>query len=216
MAIFNTVYGGEKKWKPWANTIAYYPLNSTTTVNDMSGNNRNLTNNWATFGTYQWISCVYWNANMQRLTTPSLGQVKTISFWTNWSWVEASTWSLYSVLFSWNKVWTLLYFNSQSKMRLYDTTTDLDTTTYKTNQWYHITVVYDNIAKMYINWVLDLQWTNTPVLWTDLIYLFRFYWTWTTLDWYSWWMSELILENKARTAQEVLNYYNLTKSNYGL
>jgi hypothetical protein len=39
-------------WKPWANTLAYYPLETDT--KDYSWNNRNLTNSWITFDGGVW------------------------------------------------------------------------------------------------------------------------------------------------------------------
>jgi hypothetical protein len=38
----------------------------------------------------------------------------------------------------------------------------------------------------------------------------------TNTQWYQSYMSDFILESKARTAQEISNYYNKTKSNYWL
>jgi hypothetical protein len=40
--------------------------------------------------------------------------------------------------------------------------------------------------------------------------------SWTTPKYMTWYMSDLIVENKARTAEETANYYNSTKSNYWL
>ena len=46
-------------WKPWANTVAYYPLKED--ANDYSGNNRNGTASNVNFTTLNWIECAYFN-----------------------------------------------------------------------------------------------------------------------------------------------------------
>ena len=60
-------YIGEAPRSPWSSTIAYYPLNSSTTVNDMSGNGYTLTNDWASFWTYGWVDCAYFGAKLLTL-----------------------------------------------------------------------------------------------------------------------------------------------------
>ena len=60
-------YIGEypERWQPWANTVAYYPLTSTTTVNDLSGNGYTLSTHdtLPTFWIYQWVDCASFNSN---------------------------------------------------------------------------------------------------------------------------------------------------------
>jgi hypothetical protein len=216
MAIFNTVYGGERKWKPWANTVAYYPLTSTTTVNDMSGNNRNLTNNWATFWTYQWISCVYWTARRQRINTPSLNWVKTISLWTNWSGNYANSNSNFSVIYADEQATALAYRKyNDYKFQFYDGVENL-INSYITNQRYNLVVTFDGTAKIYINWQLLWQGTNAVQNTGWIFYFMRWVWTGDTADGYLWWISNIVLENKVRTDQEISDYYNQTKWNYWL
>lgn len=51
-------------WQPWANTIAYYPLTSTSTVNDTSWNSNTLTNNSSvTFGVNAGVDCASFNGS---------------------------------------------------------------------------------------------------------------------------------------------------------
>ena len=79
--LFNSVYGGKWwwGWKPWANTIAYYPL--TANANDYSGNWYNATNSGVTFSETNWW---YFSAVKNRIELPSMtiGNVFTISVWT--------------------------------------------------------------------------------------------------------------------------------------
>ena len=62
---------------------------------------------------------------------------------------------------------------------------------------------------LYINWQQVKQvsagsWTRLP------------YWAIVWANGSNWDMSNIIFENKARTAQEVSNYYNITKWKYWL
>ena len=54
-------------WTPWANTIAYYPLNSTYTNTDQSWNNRNGTTTWSL--SYDSISCQFTSGNYISIPT---------------------------------------------------------------------------------------------------------------------------------------------------
>ena len=200
------------KWHPWANTIAYYPLKEDT--NDYSWNSRNLTNSWATFWTYQWISCVYWTARAQWINTPSLNWVKTISLWTNWSGNYTNSNSNFSVIYADGQATSLAYRKyNDYKLQFYDGAYNL-INSYITNQRYNLVVTFDGTAKIYINWQLLWQRTNTVQYTWWIFYFMRWVWTGDTIDGYLWGMSNIILEDKTRTAQEVAKYYNSTKWNY--
>ena len=84
--------------------------------------------------------------------------------------------------------------------------------------WELWTMTYDNTvwAKFYRNWVYEDSFSNTNNLRNDSLPTF----IWATnpytdqyLDGY---LSDVIIEDKARTAQEITDYYNFTKSNYWL
>ena len=82
--------------------------------------------------------------------------------------------------------------------------------------WYYVTAVQEwNTVKGYLNWVLKWESTTrpnqTPTWWS----LWAVHET-THSDKYIWYMSDVILEDKARTAQEISDYYDFTKSNYWL
>jgi hypothetical protein len=84
------------------------------------------------------------------------------------------------------------------------------------NQWVYAVVTYDGSSmKIYKNWVLntsaspsyDISWDTNPLkIWA--------YWN-SSYCFYGY-MSEIIIENKIWSAQEVANYYNQTKSLYGI
>lgn len=211
-------------WQPWVNTIAYYPLTSTTTTSDMSWNWYNLTNNWMVFGTYHWVSCAYkgkhYKATATVTTAPTWNAARTYSFWCynenttidssdiEWYIVhgnlstnnmvligasEGGSWKDFiSQRGSWKQFWVSLR-----------------------GQWVYNCVVYNGSTfYWYRNWTLLDTWTYTinttwysfiiggnPLNWRDVL---------------AWTFSEVILENKARTATEASDYYNNTKSSYWL
>ena len=100
----NKIYVGTQQvrpvWKPWSNTIAYYPLTSTTTVNDMSGNNRNLTNHSVSFNTYDWVNCAYFNGSSQYLNQDSVNMWLFSGSLTVSSWIKG-TWAITTSIWYW-------------------------------------------------------------------------------------------------------------------
>jgi hypothetical protein len=222
------VYVGATKvrpswWKPGANTIAYYPLTSTSTVNDQSGNNYNLTNNWSvTFGTQWWVDCATFSWSNYLSRTSSLftwNPTFTYNVWLRQTSTHSSTenivaiWSGYStnsfimwIKSSWNILYTWWWTN------------DRDTWyTPPLNTWINLWVTYaSNVIRVYINWTQIFSDTLTsftiPSTSTNI-------WTW--VGWSSspkfiWNMSNTIFENKQWTATEISDYYNWTKSKYWL
>ena len=211
---------------PWVNTIAYYPLNSTTTVNDMSGNNRNLTNNNVTFWTNAGVSCAYFNGSNGSLTTTSLTTATmttnhTISLWFNrisgeWGLstnVPISWWNGYNMYINthWSTQVEVMYNGGTQFYSNYPT---------NAGTWHLVTYTHnsDNQVVLYVDWEQKTSWTKWFGIgnaWRLCLWAIWFYNENPKL-FYNWYISNFIIENKARTAQEVTDYYNLTKSNYGL
>lgn len=219
-------------WKPWANTIAYYPLTTSTTTSDMSGNNRNLTQvDNSTFWTYLWVNCVYvyWNTQSwfhclynRNVNNQTLWNKFTVSFWGSrlnqnnnsimcWMWWINGSWNWYNI-----------YWNSSTVENEVLNNWSINKITYSKTisvwEWYLYTAVYDNWnSKLYVDWVLWASWNYT--VWTiNVIWVWITFGTQTTgysYQW-NWYLSNYILENKARTAADVVNYYNSTKWNYWL
>ena len=82
-------------------------------------------------------------------------------------------------------------------------------------RYYLVAVIKDNVSYSYINWNLihSQSYSNSATSWNLFLngtgnYSSNYYTSWR--------ISELIIENKARTATEISNYYNWTKANYGL
>ena len=217
-------------WRPGANTIAYYPLTSTSTISDMSGNGRNLTQNWnSDFWTYLGVDCVYvhWsNGSWFRcLTTQSItNSVLWNSFTLVFRWARETSKELWCA-FGWKDgKWNGLNYaanNSNIKMELQNnwsvnSLTATPTTT--ANQWNLFVAVYDNwTEKWYKDWTEIMNGSYT-------VGTINVFWIWcgfwTQSSWYTYqhngYVSNVIIENKVRTADEILAYYNQTKSLYGI
>ena len=230
--VQNIYIGEYKGWKPWSNTLAYYPLNWN--LNDYSWNNRNLTWSWVTYTSWwkgqvavfsSWATAYYQNNSIFNISQPF-----TYSLWCQTTYVPNSSYGgRYKIAiaigiqngttiathdkdlwFGKGGIWAYNYYNDLQYCFGWSA---------NINTWYHIVYTQDSSnQKVYLNWTL--VWTHS---------------CWWSYTWYtdarlilakqinddnrypfSWSMSEVIMENKARTAEQVLNYYNLTKSNYWL
>lgn len=218
------VYIWTDEWAPWANTVAYYPLNSTTTVNDMSWNNKNLTNyNNVPFWTYQWVSCASFNGSSQYL-----GLWAKFTLWNTYtvlSWYWHNSWNNGMVYCQWASsslypsLW-LWYWVNSSKVSVHSWTGGSNTritSTVSSNNWKWVLWVFvfnNGTARLYENNTQTVSGSlSAPWTWWENFYV----WMWRA--WYNYFsglISNLIIENKARTAQEISNYYNSTKSKYWL
>ena len=218
------VYLWNNEWLPWENTIAYYPLDSNTTVNDASRNNRNLTNNGTTFWVYQWVDSGYINGNMYFtwISTPSNITINIrynlrhksenyhLIAWLRYGVSNTNAyWLLMTGEFAgrpnWQWFW-IQYNNSSTADNYYWLTNWMISTEWV---WYNWVLTYDwATLKIYTNWVLSTSASSSMSNARDTIML--------------WWspensqvnLSNVIFEDKVRTADEISNYYNSTKANY--
>ena len=80
--------------------------------------------------------------------------------------------------------------------------------------WYNRVFKYDwTTATVYKDWTVanssifveQVLWWDGTAIWYNSFVNWR-YWLW--------YLSEIILENKVRTAQEIQDYYDQTKANY--
>ena len=208
-------------WTPWSNTIAYYPLTAGTTTNDLSGNWKNLTKSWSTaFWTYWGVSC----ASMSwYLYNWSLSWTLTTLTMSCWFWEEPKSWNYY--LMMWLKSWTS-WTDTNNLFFMYEWEGRPSGTWFGLQYWESWSINSWTATSKWVwhNWVITWDWSvikayldGTQVATRNRT---------TAVDRNTiriWWgnyaytyMSECIFENKARTAQEIQNYYNLTKSNYWL
>ena len=212
-------------WQPWANTVAYYPLTSTTTVNDQTNNWHDWTNNWVAFGTYAGVDCAYFDRSSY-ISVPDSPELRwwdayTISLWYNYDGNGVTAIDFYS---KWKDTATGRMLNRV----ILGSNPYLQTTMCASNEiggymsssvisWWHNWLVVRSAPNtlLYIDGQLAFSWTQTSSYTnTDAVLIWAGT-NWSTTDYYvSWHMSNVIVENAARTAQEILDYYNNTKSNY--
>lgn len=208
-----------KQWRqPWANTLLYLPLNSTDTYTDQSWNNVQTTNNWVTFWTYQWVDCWYFSsAHIQVdpftypsditilcrcycFSTDSDGKIIDARDWNSNNFITAfenspvnvymSTSNYIRILWDYKNRWVLCAFSS-------------------TNNSQYIRILGDNLD-------LNNTWTDTYSSFTPIyINIWNEWDNWASRHFY-WWMSNLIVENKVWTDQEIEDYFSQTKSLYGI
>ena len=216
-------------WRqPWVNTIAYYPLDSTNTVNDLSWNNYTLTNSWSVaFGENQWVDCAWftswgsssWSRGLYRTTdtilTPQNSDL-TFLVWL-YKWSETMYYNPRIVGRYGSSIFT---YASRSKISVWDSTSYWVTP--DNWAWFLFGCAYNFENKtwaFYKNWVLQNTQTNSTIAGNTN--------QWIVIgtrdnlgkgygDKWSGWMSELIVENKEWVAQMFLDYFNENKSKYWL
>ena len=201
MPIINLIYNAPQRWKPWANTLAYFPLKDN--QNDVMGNytlpltwtqqtlwytfnkswNQDITvNSSQRFCSYRVkINSYYWNA---QLLTPCV-------WWPQYNFNHSSA--------DFTKRFEAFYWSTRVLL------SDQVPTT--TNTWYHFALWWDGTKILcYLNWNKVAEATNSLNTGTTCKFIQNLNIT----------LSELIYESAARTAQEIQDYYDQTKANYWL
>jgi hypothetical protein len=213
MVIMNLVYGVNWWWgwwwQPWANTIAYYPLETDT--NDYSWNGYNLTPSNITYTTLSsWLKVATFNGSNSKAQTFSFYSAWwdfTVSMWIygDWlTWTLREFWCNSTSDTSWRQF--DVYLAAPNMIRCNSATTW--TNFYSNNTWYHIVVTcISNVWKLYINTSLittvslSYAWNTNMALW------YRIHWN---DRWWKWYISKFILENKWWSEEEINNYYAQT------
>lgn len=226
MAIFNTVYGGEWKWKPWANTVWYRPLQNdckdySWNWYDGTWNSPSYTQSWTT------INVAYFNGSYIDLSnfrinedaTTILVRAKSTSTQSRQEIFDAndcsgSTTSTTYFNYNWTSSWQ---YAMQHTVPWWNYATAYTSWWPFQNVWKNICVVMNTgWIKIYMNWVLQGTSSNLSwrMIWTpDASIWWRKHWN---TNFFRWYISEFIWENKNRTEDEITKYYNSTKANYWL
>lgn len=200
-------------WQPWANTIAYYKFDWN--LNDSSGNNHNLS--VAAWSITYWTAGWWWKyVHINKNTRTNYWER---SFDYNWN----NTISLRmnpqitngSILLEmWNGGQEFLRFGGAISCG-YGWGMSYSMST---NTWYLVTFTRNwTSTALYINGSLIWTWTGDKT-WIHNIRFKLNNAGDTSSSTYSnnTYLSELIWEDKERTAQEIADYYNQTKSLYGI
>ena len=214
------IYTADSPTPPWANTVLYWEL--LTNANDTSWNNRDGTVNgtvtWNDWAIFSWG----WQISSPITTMPT---DFTISVWVN-----KSQWSKNEqVLFAkWE--WAYyeyerfgMYYNSSNTLYVRQATQPvqwqwLEVWNYWTGNWHNVVLTKTwTTLTVYVNGTQTNQfnyydWADSPnSLWIG------WWWPSSSGDWnFYWTLNKFIVEDKTRTAQEVADYYDLTKWDYGI
>ncbi len=212
----------EMWWKPWANTIAYYPLE--TDANNSYWTLWNGTLSWSTSFVVSNNTTVLLCSAWWLLTIPNhtfLYSWYTIVFRCKYATysnyrphyldIQSSNKTIFSSQhYSW---WTnsLIYSDYPS----YSPTNNVQG--FSPNQWVMNTLVVSN-GKLYYYFNTNLVWSKTDTGISSDIAINKYYlWPWFEDSWnYGVYLSNVIIENKSRTAYEITEYYNRSKAKYGL
>ena len=223
-------------WQPWADTVLYLPLDGD--VVDYSSYARTITVYWAgaSVGTPVFSNITWWkqvanfiatnpnNSNWfaftENLTDIPTSWDMTLSFWMSWG---GNTTNDYEHIIAYrNQNWfAWMSMISNNGNFLFHGSWQENTTFYPTTwTWYHIVCVVDNwTCNIYQDW--SLIYTDSYTYWSGGNWL----WIWAypesfhtngRYEPYNWLLSEVIIEKVAWSAQDVSDYYDLTKWDYGI
>ena len=224
----NAYIGEYKGWHPSSDTIVWYKLETDT--KDYSGNNRDATNNWVTFSDGFWTFSTTNNSSSQwpyiQYDNWLTWWFKTISCWfyktysINWMlcvWdVSRNISNWYIQLRTQNPNWFSIKSSS-----VWNVDVTNGSYTVQFNKW-HLFTLTQNVAN-------NVSWGWTLKIYLDGNYYgtkswhidYRVYiiWSWKESNnsyYYNfpWKLSNFIIETKEWSAQDVTDYYNLTKWQY--
>jgi hypothetical protein len=214
MTILNMVYYKvDSGWKPWANTIAYYPL-------ETNGNEASW-KSWIDMIT-TWLSFSGGFAILdgnQRPTVPDLTWYKTVTLWYNQK-------SDNSGMIIWKNVNKFVQIYDPTSIVYIAWTSRVSTTTNATRENWHLLTITQSVANN--SWA-STSWTNIKVYMDGTlrqthsnVYMdFTIYWVWWT--WQSnapysfgWKMSKLVIDADEWALSDHEDFYNKTKSDYWL
>ena len=206
-------------WTPWANTLLYLPLNSTDTYTDKSWNNRGTTNYSVAFWTYQWVNCAYFNNAHIQVTPFQIPTWLTFLVWFYRTWFNTNDWKIFDARTSPQYIFTINW-ESWYYTYGYCGNTIISSWTLVENKWclYCMTSTWSSAT-------LKLLWNNINTTNTSSVSVSAgtpsYINIWNEYNnganrYFLWYLSNLILENRVWTSDEITAYYNQTKWNYWL
>lgn len=213
-------------WQPWVNTVLYVPMK--TDLLDHWPNNISLTNTNVTIGTVGWVDAwVFPQTDTQNTLNADLSayiswQTFTLSAWVYITEIPSTDpyprWVIASSLVN-NKWWCFNITSSQKVLvqSMGPFTEVGSTTSYSLWTRYNVVWVRTSSGKsVYINWNLENSDSNS---WTSD---YEHFYIWADRPSESaalkrhlrGYMADVILEDKARAAQEISDYFDATKATY--
>lgn len=215
-------------WKPWANTLVYLPLESD--VIDKSQYSRAVTISWSiSYSVSEWVTAAYFNRST-RLDIPVTewdSSKFTVSAWCNLTSRNGTRQVRDVVWFSgYTDKQATLYINHPSYWNTYSiltratNSTDFNSTTVWKSWWHLITYTISNkTVTIYLDWVNIWNATVNTSFGEQVNNMTSVnIWCRNGENWQNWWwyIKDYILESRARTSDEISDYYNQTKSLYGI
>lgn len=206
----------QKKWSVNWSTLLYMPLNWNV-KDEVSWNNGSWwwTSSYTTLDS--WLKVAYCNTSSYIITpTITMDTAMTVSWWLKWNgwdWflrADRSSnrrfWQIQSYMVGGWESWWWYWYNS---------TYYWTTLWHNSNWWNHCVVTtWPNWVRVYSDWRLIFSSSYNSFWWASQ-------WRWLNYDqsssrwaWSSWWASNIIIEKRIRTEDEVKDYYEQTKSLY--
>lgn len=217
------IWKEEQEWQPWADTILYLPFE--TDLLDHSQTWLALTNSG---GVTISDGAAYFSGS-NYLYSKAFTQINQSNFTASVWFKNTSTANTERVClhqfryYSWAYRGYSLWIN-WTNLNAQNTyiKTNWSSTTVTTNERHNLILVRDSV-----NQTSQVYFDGQTITMTNADNYPELYW-WIGIWWWMWYnstmweykwigyMSNVIYENKARTNQDATDYYNLTKSNYGL
>ena len=212
-------WGVEKRvrpttWNPWVRTVAWYPFN--TDYADVTWNSPTGTQNSTLIGSYQWVNCL--NLNSSFVTISWIDNLGNATAYTMSVWIYTTgTFVIeYYQNWSWWGSWFLSHTSQQWYLRWWNPD-DIESNINAISGGRHH-VVQTWVVWWPWMWYIDKVGTTkkaTLTAWpynnSTTLYLGKDA-IWNQYS--GWFISNLIIERRARTDMDVTNYYNQTKSIY--
>ena len=227
MSIWGYLWAGSwiTKW--------LYHLNGNS--NDSSGSWNNWTDSNVSYVAGKFWQCGSFNGSSSKIVLPTISMNNiTLSYWVKLTnlpspynrwwiscwWVDLHKW-FELLLYTWISWETSAC--AEAYVRWWTTNCLNYNTTYTLNTWirYNVMMTRDwNIIKTYIDWVLratrTYSWAgNIDMWWYGINIGTRTSWN-NFIRWVDWLIDEVIIENVARTAEQIKKYYTYTKWRFGI
>ncbi len=229
--IYYVLPGPEHPRTPWANTLAYYPLKEN--GNDASWKWNNLTAQNITYSTLWWVTTAIFawtNTNGFSWAVANIPQGNsdmTISLWCyldnssipSGNYIDWTLWRYWTA--GYNNMRALAWFTGwingnvisqywTNSSRLWDTKTQAWTNIIVTYSSSTFTLYQDGVSKWTWSYNISTSWNTLRIWWLTAWASGSYIYAW------KWWIRDFIIEDKARTADEISTYYNKSKSDYWL
>jgi hypothetical protein len=215
------------EWQPWVDTVLYYDFEHTswTAETDLAWN-YNWTyqatptiwtlSSWKKYFDTQWTNCLNTNSTLSTIDYNN----GTVCIWFN---------MVNSFVYFWQERWgaqwgTIYCDNFSNGQFCLGPDNNILNTPLSLGVWYNIVIVNDWVnTTLYKNGQQMAQKNMTSSTWNRYFHVWWATTQWTppsqTVPWNLIWNAlfwSVIIENKARTAQEIADYFEQTKWNYWL